>query len=226
MKEGMEHLQKDKRARGIQVDLEFWDIYDVFPSPGKVLFHKAEHKTTPVSALETRKLVLKIGKLSKLFDRSTDVEETKEAGSNLRFLPSIGAGFNRYIAPMLESPGPREHSVKRELLEIMLREKDKQLERIEQEINALASRIQSAQNQKRMDISYALASEDARTILSILVKKIALPVNEVAQHLTESDVLKVVCDLSKARLANLKGKKLIITSLGLKVAKKLQSVND
>jgi predicted transcriptional regulator len=81
-------------------------------------------------------------------------------------------------------------------------------------------------NQKRMDISYALASEDTKTILNLLVNKITLDIDEVAKNITESDVLNVVCDLCKARLANLKGKKLIVTSLGLKVAKKLHTLND
>ena len=102
----------------------------------------------------------------------------------------------------------------------------KPFERAEQEIIALTNRIQAIENQKRMDISYALASEDVKTILNLLVNKITLDIDEVAKNITESDVLNVVCDLSKARLANLKGKKLIITSLGLKVAKKLEHKDE
>lgn len=81
-------------------------------------------------------------------------------------------------------------------------------------------------DKRRMDIAYALASEDTKKILNLLVNKITLNINEVSKNITESDVLNVVCDLCKAHLANLKGKKLIITSLGLKVAKKLQKLND
>ena len=90
----------------------------------------------------------------------------------------------------------------------------------------LTNRIKSIENQRRMDISYALASEDVRKTLDRLENRITLSIKEVANNIIESDLLNVVCDLCKARLANLKGKKLIITSLGLKVAKKLRSLND
>lgn len=135
--------------------------------------------------------------------------------------------FDQYLQHMRELEKVQEQRGReREPLEIMLREKDKQLERVTQEMNTLASRIQSVESQRRMDIAYALAAEDSRKTLAILARKVTLGMEEVAGHVRQSDVISVVCDLCKARLANLKGKKLIVTSLGLKVAKKLQGANE
>jgi hypothetical protein len=119
-----------------------------------------------------------------------------------------------------------QHRKEQDLLEVLLRQRNEQLERAEQEIISLTNRIHVMENQKRMDISYALASEDVKRILNLVANKITLDIDEVAKNITESDVLNVVCDLCKAHLANLKGKKLIVTSLGLKVAKKTQTLND
>jgi len=95
-----------------------------------------------------------------------------------------------------------------------------------EKIQILSNKLRSIEEQKRMDIAYALASAATRNVLTLLSNKVTLSIDEVKRHISEDAVIGVIVDLCKSRLANYKSNKLIITSLGLKVAKKISSPNE